>query len=164
MKKKKKVMGEEQCTICSLVGEEKQRNEMKATISRDKFWRDGMEELRPLPALMARKSPLQQRRLVSITIGFFMVMEETRKQRPESRHVDKKAYKKPTPNHHRFPAVFRISISTYIKNVLGRQALMQCLQFNYLHDNKLVKPSKLEIFLSNGINIIYFHYIADCNS
>lgn len=46
----------------------------------------------------------------------------------------------------------------------GRQALMQCLQFNYLHDNKLVKPSKLGIFLSNGINIIYFHYIADCNS
>ncbi|KAJ6931341.1 hypothetical protein NC652_014747 [Populus alba x Populus x berolinensis] len=32
-------------------GEEKQRNEMKATFSRDKFWRDGMEELQPFPLL-----------------------------------------------------------------------------------------------------------------
>lgn len=28
---------------------------MKATFSRDKFWRDGMEELQAFPALMARK-------------------------------------------------------------------------------------------------------------
>ena len=36
---------------CCDTGEEKQRNEMKATISRDKFWRDGMEELQPFPLL-----------------------------------------------------------------------------------------------------------------